>query len=68
MAVTNLDKNTLNNLFEMITVNENKNGKHNLINTIKKDSITYSQLDLINNQINMLKLQANNILEQHLVT
>ena len=68
MALTNLDKNTLNNLFEMIHINDNINEKHNLINSIKKDSITYSQLDLINNQISLLKLQANNIIEQHLET
>lgn len=63
MALSNLDKNTLKNLFTMINLEENNNDK--LIQTIKNDYLTYSKLKMISNQINMLKSEANNILKHH---
>ena len=63
MTLSNLDKNTLKNLFKMINLEENNNDK--LIQSIKNDYLTYSKLKMISNQINILKSEANNILKHH---
>ena len=63
MALSNLNKNTLNNLFKMINI-ENTNNEM-LLQSIKTDYLTYSKLMFINNQINSLNDEAKNILEHH---
>ena len=37
MALTNLNKETLNNLFEMITLNDDENNKNKLIDSVKSN-------------------------------
>ena len=64
MALSNLNKETLTNLFKMLSVNDN----NTITDNIKKDSITYAQLELIYNQINLLKIQADLILKNHFET
>lgn len=68
MALSNLNKETINNLFTMITINEKTNVNHNLINNIKKDSITFAQLSILYNQMENLKLEANKIIQSHYET
>tara|TARA_Y100000768_G_scaffold388458_1_gene384474 strand:+ start:3963 stop:4343 length:381 start_codon:yes stop_codon:yes gene_type:complete len=63
MALSNLDKNTLKNLFKMINLEENNNDR--LIQSIKNDYLTYSKLEMISKQISILKSEANNILKHH---
>tara|TARA_Y100000389_G_scaffold177965_1_gene190698 strand:+ start:6801 stop:7181 length:381 start_codon:yes stop_codon:yes gene_type:complete len=63
MALSNLDKNTLKNLLQMIHFEENNQDK--LMQSIKNDYLTYSKLKMISSQINMLKGEASNILKHH---
>ena len=63
MALSNLNKDTTTRLFKMIT-SEDKISEDK-IKKIKNDSNTYSQLNLIYRQIENLKLEALNILENH---
>ena len=63
MALSNLDKKTLTNLFEMISINENNKDK--LLLSIKNDYLTYSKLKMIHAQINVLQNEANNVIELH---
>lgn len=65
MALTNLNKETLNNLFEMITLNDHEHNKNKLIDSVKSNYSTYARLELISKQINMLKLEAENIVKNH---
>ena len=59
MALSNLDKDNLNRLFSMISINENS------LNSIKSNYSTYAKLEVILNQIENLKLQANKIINDH---
>lgn len=61
MSLSNMDKNTITNLFNMI----NNNNNNNINYFIKNDYSTYSQLLLISKQIDFLKKQAIEILENH---
>jgi len=63
MALSNLDKKTLTNLFEMININENN--KEKLLLSIKNDYLSYSKLKMIYVQINALQNEANNIIDLH---
>lgn len=63
MALSNLDKKTITNLFEMINLNENNKDK--LLLSIKNDYLSYSKLNTIYAQISMLKNEANSIIELH---
>ena len=63
MALSSLDKNTLNNLLAMIDLEDTN--KNKLVESIKTDYLTYAKLDFIYKQINALKHEANNILEHH---
>ena len=63
MALSNLDKKTLTNLFEMMNLNENNKDK--LLLSIKNDYLTYSKLKMIYSQINLLQTEANNIIINH---
>ena len=65
MALSNLDKNNLTRLFEMINVNDNNSLTQENINNIRSNYSTYSKLELIAKQIQFLKLEAENILQNH---
>ena len=56
MSLSNLDKNTLSNLFNMLNLEENTKN-HNL-EIFKQNSNIYCQLNLISRQIDNLKLEA----------
>ena len=60
MALTSLDKDNLNRLFEMI----NLRVKNNIIDVITNYS-TYSKLEIIGRQMMNLKIEAEKILENH---
>ena len=57
MALSNLDKDNLNRLFTMLSVNEN-----NKIETIKKNYSSFAQLKLIAEQIYSLQEKAKEII------
>ncbi len=61
MSLSNLDKNTLSNLFHMLNLEE-KTKNHNL-EIFKQNSNIYCQLNLISRQIDNLKLEAINLIE-----
>ena len=66
MSLSNLNKDTTTRLFKMIISNDNFSDEQ--ICKIKNDSSTYSQLNLINKQIENLKLEAINIIQNHIKT
>ena len=65
MSLSNLDKNNLTNLFQMINLNNNEIITHENINNIRSNYSTYSKLELIAKQIEFLKAEALNILKNH---
>ena len=58
MALTNLDKDTTNRLFKMLSLNDNFD-----LEVIKKNYSSYSKLEILANQINYLQSQAEKIIE-----
>ena len=56
MALSNMNKDTLTRLFQMLNINENKD--NNTINKIRSNYATYSKLELIAKQVNLLKNEA----------
>jgi hypothetical protein len=66
MSLSNLDNDTTTRLFKMIVSNENFSNEQ--LCKIKNDSSTYAQLNLINKQIESLKLEAINIIQNHVKT
>lgn len=62
MALSNLDKDNLTRLFSMINVNNNED---NNLNSIKENYATYAKLEIILNQIENLKIQAHQIIDNH---
>ena len=65
MALSNLDKNNLTRLFQMININDNNSITQENINSIRSNYSTYSKLELIAKQIQFLKSEAENILSNH---
>jgi phosphoglycerate-specific signal transduction histidine kinase len=63
MALTNLDKNNLYRLFEMINLNDQELN-HKFV-SLKENYSTYSKLELIAKQMIYLKEEATNILKNH---
>jgi len=63
MALSNLDKDNLTRLFSMISVNNNLH--ENNLNSIKENYATYAKLEVILNQIENLKLQAKELIDNH---
>ena len=63
MALSNLNKDTLTRLFQMLDINENKD--NNIINNIRSNYSTYSKLELIAKQVNFLKKEAETIINNH---
>tara|TARA_Y100000389_G_scaffold64537_1_gene60598 strand:+ start:4204 stop:4590 length:387 start_codon:yes stop_codon:yes gene_type:complete len=65
MALSNLDKNNLTRLFEMINVKDGNSLSYNNLTNLRSNYSTYSKLELIAKQIEFLKLEAQNILQNH---
>lgn len=63
MALSNMNKDTLTRLFQMLNINENKD--NNTINKIRSNYATYSKLELIAKQVNLLKNEAETIINNH---
>ena len=63
MALSNLNKETIDRLFNMLSINDNKNNE--ILNSIRSDYATYSKLELISKQLFFLKEEARQILENH---
>lgn len=57
MALSNLDKDNINRLFTMLSLNDNNN-----IDIIKKNYSSYAQLNLIAEQIAILQKKAQDII------
>ena len=66
MSLSNLDNDTKTRLFKMIVSNDNFSNEQ--LCKLKNDSSTYAQLNLINKQIENLKLEAINIIQNHVKT
>lgn len=60
MALSNLDKDNLTRLFQMININDYSNNQNVLAN-IKNDYSNYGKLELIAKQISLLQNEALNI-------
>lgn len=58
MALSNLDKDNLTRLFQMINIDNNN---ENILTTVKNDYSTYGKLELIAKQISFLQSEAINI-------
>ena len=58
MALSNLDKDNLTRLFQMINID---NTNENMLSTIQNDYSTYGKLELIAKQISFLQNEALNI-------
>lgn len=65
MALTNVDKNTLTRLFDMINIKNNETINYNNLLNIRSNYATYSKLELIAKQIEFLKNEALNIINNH---
>ena len=63
MALSNLNKETLNNLFTMLSLENIENNK--VLTQIRSDYSAYGKLSLIEKQINFLKLEAINIINEY---
>ena len=63
MALSNLNKETLNNLFTMLSLENIENNK--ILTQIRSDYSAYGKLSLIEKQINLLKLEAINIINEY---
>lgn len=66
MALSNCNKEVLTNLFQMISLEQTEESK--IVESIKSNSSTYSQLKLIADQVIFLQKQASIILEKHMVS
>ena len=65
MAISNIDKNHLDNLFKMLHINDTNANDYNSLLNIRSNYATYSKLELIAKQMNFLKSEALSIIENH---
>lgn len=65
MALTNIDKNTLTRLFKMVNVENSESINYNNLLNIRSNYASYSKLELIAKQIEFLKNEALNIINNH---
>lgn len=65
MALTNVDKNTLTHLFKMVNVENSESINYNNLLNIRSNYASYSKLELIAKQIEFLKNEALNIINNH---
>ena len=61
MALSNMNKQTITNLFQMLKFNSDDE----LISSIKNDYLAFSKLKLISSQIDLLQNQAKEIINEH---
>ncbi len=62
MSITNIPKNTLENLFQPLIIKELN--EKNVIDKIKSDAATYSKLKLLLEQAELLKNQIKNVINE----
>tara|TARA_B100000424_G_C22889216_1_gene473031 strand:- start:490 stop:876 length:387 start_codon:yes stop_codon:yes gene_type:complete len=65
MALSNINKDTLERLFEMVNIRNNESKEYNDLTNIRSNYATYSKLEMIAKQIDFLKNEALNILSNH---
>jgi len=63
MTLSNLDKDNLYRLFNMINIDDTNNQK--IIDNVKSNNTTYAKLQLITKQIEILKEQAIQIINEN---
>ena len=64
MSLSNISDQHLQNLLQELSLSEVNN--HNFVQKIQEDHSSYAQLKLIEKQMNMLKIEAKNIIETSL--
>ena len=65
MSLSNLNKDNITNLFEMLDLNSQIKEQELIVESVRSNYSTYGKLELISRQIMMLKNEALNILENH---
>ena len=65
MALSNINKDTLERLFEMVNIRNNETKEYNALTNIRSNYATYSKLEMIAKQMDFLKNEALNILSNH---
>lgn len=65
MALSNINKDTLERLFEMVNIRNNESKEYNALTNIRSNYATYSKLEMIAKQMDFLKNEALNILDNH---
>tara|TARA_E500000178_G_scaffold352883_1_gene417335 strand:+ start:2359 stop:2745 length:387 start_codon:yes stop_codon:yes gene_type:complete len=65
MALSNLNKDNIERLFQMINLNDTDRTDYNNLLNIRSNYATYSKLELIARQIEFLKTEALNIVKIH---
>ena len=65
MALSNINKDTLERLFEMVNIRNNESKEYNALTNIRSNYATYSKLEMIVKQMDFLKNEALNILSNH---
>ena len=65
MALSNNNKDTLERLFEMVNIRNNETKEYNALTNIRSNYATYSKLEMIAKQMDFLKNEALNILDNH---
>lgn len=65
MALSNINKDTLERLFEMVNIRNNESKEYNVLTNIRSNYATYSKLEIIAKQIDFLKNEALSILSNH---
>lgn len=63
MALSNLDNDNITRLFQMLKINEEE--EYNRLIHIRGNYATYSKLELIAKQVDFLKKEAQNIIDNH---
>ena len=65
MALSNINKDTLERLFEMVNIRNKETKDYNALTNIRSNYATYSKLEMIAKQMDFLKNEALNILSNH---
>ena len=65
MALTNLDKENINRLLNMLHINDSNNNNYNNMLDVRSNYASYSKLELIAKQIEFLKKEALEIINNH---
>ena len=65
MALTSLDKENINRLLNMLHINDSNNNNYNNMLDVRSNYASYSKLELIAKQIEFLKKEAIEIINNH---